>query len=146
MVTLTNDPKKSCSYITTILLALLNECKEWGWICNLKFEAKELANVILLVNKDELSSTNSKLVVEELFKRGWNVEEIVDKLWLRQKNDTDALEKIVDEVLAKSTSQIEEYKSGKENLFWFFVGQCMKASAGKWNPKIFTEIIKKKIG
>jgi aspartyl-tRNA(Asn)/glutamyl-tRNA(Gln) amidotransferase subunit B len=146
MVKLTNDPKKSCSYITTILLALLNECKEWGWICNLKFEAKELANVILFVNKDELSAINSKIVVEELFKRGWKVEEIVDRLWLKQKNDLGDLEKIVDEVLAKSTSQIAEYKAWKENLFWFFVGQCMKASAGKWNPKIFTDIIKKRIG
>lgn len=146
MVKLTNDPKKSCSYITTILLALLNECKDGGWICNLKFDASELAKVISLVNKDELSSTNSKLVVEELFKSWWDAEEIVDKLGLRQKNDTDALEKIVDEVLSNSTSQIAEYKAWKENLFWFFVGQCMKASAGKWNPKMFTDIIKKKIG
>ncbi|NDK08168.1 Asp-tRNA(Asn)/Glu-tRNA(Gln) amidotransferase subunit GatB [Candidatus Gracilibacteria bacterium] len=146
MVKLTNDPKKSCSYITTILLALLNECKDGGGICNLKFDASELAKVISLVNKDELSSTNSKLVVEELFKSGGDAEEIVDKLGLRQKNDTDALEKIVDEVLSNSTSQIAEYKAGKENLFGFFVGQCMKASAGKGNPKMFTDIIKKKIG
>ncbi len=145
MVALTRDPKKSCSYITTILLALLNDCKDGGWLCNLKFEAKELANVISLVNKDELSSTNSKIVVEELFKAWGKADEIVDKLWLRQKNDTDALEKIVDEVLSKLGDQIAEYKEWKENLFWFFVGQCMKASAWKWNPKIFTDIIKKKI-
>lgn len=146
MVKLTNDPKKSCSYITTILLALINECKDWGWICNLKFEAKELANVIKLINNDELSSWNSKKVVEELFKRGGVAEEIVNNMWLRQKNDTEALEKIVDEVLANSTLQIAEYKAWKQNLFGFFVWQCMKASAWKWNPKIFTDIIKKKIG
>ncbi|MDD3302163.1 MAG: Asp-tRNA(Asn)/Glu-tRNA(Gln) amidotransferase subunit GatB [Candidatus Gracilibacteria bacterium] len=146
MVKLTNDPKKSCSYITTILLALLNECKEEGGICNLKFDATELAKVIELVNKNEISSTNSKTIVEELFKRGGKTDEIIDKLGLRQQNNTDELEKIVDDVLSTLGSQIEEYKSGKVNLFGFFVGQCMKASKGKGNPKIFTDIIKNKIG
>lgn len=145
IVNLTWDPKKSCSYITTILLSLLNECKDWTWICNLKFEAKELACVIELVNKNELSSTNSKTVIEELFNKWWKAEEIVDNLWLRQKNDTEALEKIVDEVLQNHPSQVEEYKWWKENLFWFFVWQCMKASKWSGNPKIFTEIIKKKL-
>ncbi len=145
MVSLTWDPKKSCSYITTILLSLLNECKEEWWICNLKFEPKELAKVIELVNKEELSSTNSKIVVEELFKKWWKTEEIVDNLWLRQKNDSEVLEKIVEEVLKNHPNQVEEYKSWKINLFGFFVWQCMKASKWAWNPKLFTEIIKKKI-
>nr|MDD3720300.1 Asp-tRNA(Asn)/Glu-tRNA(Gln) amidotransferase subunit GatB [Candidatus Gracilibacteria bacterium] len=146
MVKLTNDPKKSCSYITTILLAILNDCNDKGGICNLKFKASELAKVIELVNKDELSSTNSKAVIEELFKNGGNTEEIVDKLGLRQKNDLGALEKIVDEVIAKLPTQIADYKSGNQNVFGFFVGQCMKASAGAGNPKIFTELLKKKLG
>jgi aspartyl-tRNA(Asn)/glutamyl-tRNA(Gln) amidotransferase subunit B len=85
------------------------------------------------------------MVVEELFKAWGKAEEIVDRLWLRQKNDLWDLERVVDEVLSKLWDQIAEYKSWKENLFWFFVGQCMKLSAWKWNPKIFTEIIKKKI-
>jgi Asp-tRNA(Asn)/Glu-tRNA(Gln) amidotransferase B subunit len=66
-VELTNDPKKSCSYITTILLAILNESEEINSISELKFDMKQLARVIELVNKDELSSTNSKQVIEELF-------------------------------------------------------------------------------
>jgi Asp-tRNA(Asn)/Glu-tRNA(Gln) amidotransferase B subunit len=66
-VELTNDPKKSCSYITTILLAILNESEEINSISELKFDIKQLARVIELVNKDELSSTNSKQVIEELF-------------------------------------------------------------------------------
>jgi aspartyl-tRNA(Asn)/glutamyl-tRNA(Gln) amidotransferase subunit B len=63
----TNDAKKSCSYITTILLALIKESDEEIKISDLKFEVSQLAKVINLVNKDELSSTNSKLVIEELF-------------------------------------------------------------------------------
>jgi len=67
LIKLTNDPKKSCSYLTTILLALINESEEVSTISDLKFEVKELARVLELVNKDELSSTNSKQVIEELF-------------------------------------------------------------------------------
>ena len=69
----------------------------------------------------------------------------VDSMNLRQTNDTGALEAIVDTVIANNQKQVEEYKSGKETLFGFFVGQCMKASAGQGNPKIFTDILKKKL-
>jgi len=69
----------------------------------------------------------------------------VDSLALRQSNDLGALEAIADAVIAESPNQLAEYKSGKVNLFGFFVGQCMKKSAGQGNPKIFTEILKKKL-
>jgi Asp-tRNA(Asn)/Glu-tRNA(Gln) amidotransferase B subunit len=64
-VKLTQDPKKSCSFVTTVLLALFKETG--GNFSNLKFPAEELAEVIVLTNKDELSSTNAKAVVEELY-------------------------------------------------------------------------------
>jgi aspartyl-tRNA(Asn)/glutamyl-tRNA(Gln) amidotransferase subunit B len=70
LVTLTNDPKKSCSYVTTILLAIIKDSEELNSIEDLKFEVSQLAKVIELVNKDELSSTNSKLVIEELVLNG----------------------------------------------------------------------------
>jgi aspartyl-tRNA(Asn)/glutamyl-tRNA(Gln) amidotransferase subunit B len=70
LIELTKDAKKSCSYITTILLALINESDEIQKINDIKFDIKELAKVINLVNADELSSTNSKQVIEELFNNG----------------------------------------------------------------------------
>ena len=70
MVSLTNDPKKSCSYITSTLLGLIKESEEIDEIEQLKFAPEELAEVIKLVNNDELSSTNSKLVIDELFANG----------------------------------------------------------------------------
>lgn len=146
LVILTNDPKKSCSYITTILLALINESEDIAWVNDLKFDIKELSRVIELVNKDELSSTNSKQVIEELFKNWWETDIIVDENNLRQKNDLWPLEAIVDEVLNTNSKQVEEYKWWNENLFGFFVWQCMKASKWQWNPKIFNELLKKKIG
>ncbi|MCP4523397.1 MAG: Asp-tRNA(Asn)/Glu-tRNA(Gln) amidotransferase subunit GatB [Candidatus Gracilibacteria bacterium] len=145
LVSLTNDPKKSCSYVTTILLALLKESEEMNSVSDLKFEISEMAKVIELVNKDELSSTNSKLVLEELVERGGNADEIVDAKKLRQKNDMGALETIVDEVIANNEKQVADYKGGNENIFGFFVGQCMKTSRGQGNPKIFNELLKKKL-
>jgi aspartyl-tRNA(Asn)/glutamyl-tRNA(Gln) amidotransferase subunit B len=107
--------------------------------------ALEIGNVIKLVNADALSSTNSKLVVEKLVFEWGTAEEWVEKLGLRQSNDTSALEAIVDQVIVDNASQFAEYKSGKEALFGFFVGQAMKASKWQGNPKIFTEILKKKL-
>ena len=115
-------------------------------VADLKFEVSELAQVIKLVNADELSSTNSKQVIEELYNNGWKADIIVDENNLRQKNDLWALEAIVDEVIAEFASQVEDYKSGNENIFWFFVGQCMKKSRGQWNPKVFNQMLKKKLG
>lgn len=146
LVELTDDPKKSCTYITTVLLALMNESDEEVTLSDLKFHIEELAKVILLVNKDELSSTNSKQVVEELFHNGWEADVIIDENNLRQKNDLWALEQMVDEVIANHETQVADYKSWNTNIFWFFVWQCMKASKWQWNPKIFNEMLKKKLG
>jgi aspartyl-tRNA(Asn)/glutamyl-tRNA(Gln) amidotransferase subunit B len=104
-----------------------------------------LAEVIKLVNNDELSSTNSKEVIEELFNNGGKANEIVDAKGLRQSNDMGALEAIVDEVIANNEAQVADYKGGNERIFGFFVGQCMKASKGQGNPKIFTELLKGKL-
>jgi aspartyl-tRNA(Asn)/glutamyl-tRNA(Gln) amidotransferase subunit B len=145
LVELTNDPKKSCSYMTTILLAMINESEEINSVDELKFDIKELAKVIELVNKDELSSTNSKQVIEELFNNGWKTDIIVDENNLRQKNDLWALESVVDDVLSNNIKQVEDYKWWNVNIFGFFVGQCMKASKWQGNPKIFNELLKKKL-
>jgi len=145
LVSLTQDPKKSCSYITSVLLWLINESAQDTNINNLQFDISQLASVIHLINNDELSSTNAKQVIEILFETGWSADEIVDKNNLRQKNDMCALEEIVKNVIAWNPQQIEDYKSGNERIFWFLVGQCMKASKGQWNPKVFTKILQEKL-
>ena len=145
LVKISGDPKKSCSYITTVLFAIFESAPEKITLADTKAETREFAEVIKMVNADEISSTNSKIVMEKLVFEGGNAREWTEKLGLKQSNDTGALEAIVDEVLAQNASQVEEYKGGKENLFGFFVGQCMKASKGQGNPKMFTEILKKKL-
>ena len=145
LVNISGDPKKSCSYITTVLFAIFESAPEKITLADVKAETREFAEVIKMVNADEISSTNSKIVMEKLVFEGGNAWEWTEKLGLKQSNDTGALEAIVDEVLVQNASQVEEYKGGKENLFGFFVGQCMKASKGQGNPKMFTEILKKKL-
>lgn len=146
LVALTKDAAKSNSYVTSVLLALMKEDEEVNTFSNLRFEISELAEVIALVNKDELSSTNAKLVIEELFANGGKASVIVDKKWLRQTNDLGALEAVVDKVIESNTTQVADYKWGNERIFGFLVGQCMKASAWAWNPKIFNDILKNKLG
>lgn len=145
LVDLTKDPKKSCSIITSLLLALINESELVKNIADIKFEISELARVIELINSDELSSTNAKLVIEELFTSGWNADEIVDNKNLRQKNDMWALESIVDDVISTNPGQVSDYKWGNERIFGFLVGQCMKASKWQWNPKVFNQLLKNKL-
>lgn len=145
LVTLTWDPKKSCSYITTVLFAIFEWHTDKMGLRDIKAGTQEIAEVIKMVNADELSSTNSKTVIEKLVFEWGTARDWVDKLGVKQTNDTGALEAIVDAVIAENAGQVTEYKSGKEALFGFFVGQCMKKSAGQWNPKIFTDILKKKL-
>jgi aspartyl-tRNA(Asn)/glutamyl-tRNA(Gln) amidotransferase subunit B len=89
----------------------MNESEDTKNISDLKFDIKELAKVIDLVNHDELSSTNSKQVVEELFKNGGEADIVVDENNLRQKNDISSLEAIVEQVLKEFVKQVEEYKA-----------------------------------
>lgn len=140
-----NDPKKACAYITTAILALAKE-ENISNIFDTKIKAEELAEVIKMVNADELSSTNAKVVIEELFRNWGNARSIAESKNLIQKNDLWALESIVDKVISENAKQVEDYKNWNVNIFGFLVGQCMKASAWSWNPKIFNEILKKKLG
>jgi aspartyl-tRNA(Asn)/glutamyl-tRNA(Gln) amidotransferase subunit B len=76
---------------------------------------------------------------------GIDVDSIIEAKGLRQVSDTGALEKIIDEILAKNPAQAAEYRSGKEKLFGFFVGQAMKATQGKANPQQLNELLKRKL-
>lgn len=111
LVKYTNDPKKSCSYITTVLFAIFESQAEKMSLADIKAEVSEIAEVINMVNRDELSSTNSKIVIEKLVFEGGKATEWTEKLGLKQTNDTAMLEGIVDEVLQNNSSQVEEYKN-----------------------------------
>ena len=71
---------------------------------------------------------------------------IVEKKGLIQVSDESAIEKVIDEILANNQGQVEQYKSGKQQVFGFFVGQIMKAMKGKANPKVVNEVLRRKLG
>ncbi len=146
LLNFTKDPARSCSYITTILLALIKESEDINSVKELRFDIEQLAKVIKYVKNDELSSTNSKQVIEELFNNWGKTDIIIEENNLRQKNDLWTLETIVEEVIKNNSKQVDDYKWGNERIFGFFIWQCMKVSKWQWNPKIFWKILKDKLG
>ena len=70
---------------------------------------------------------------------------IVEEKGLKQESDPKELEKLIEQVVKDNPEKVKEFKSGKEKLFGFFVGQAMKASGGKANPKLVNDILKKKL-
>ena len=80
-----------------------------------------------------------------MFATGKSAPEVIADKGFEQVSDADAIGKIVDEVIAASQANVEAYRAGNEKLFGFFVGQVMKASQGKANPKVVNEILKAKL-
>jgi aspartyl-tRNA(Asn)/glutamyl-tRNA(Gln) amidotransferase subunit B len=106
----------------------------------------QLRDLILMIMRGELSSRAAKDLLPLLLSdKTLDTKKIAEEKGLIQKNDIEALTIIVDEVLLDSPSQIADYKAGKEQMFMYFVGQCMKKSKGAGNPSLFQEIIKKKL-
>ena len=106
---------------------------------------KALAGLLMLKRKGEISGPIAKALLEEMFQTGQSAEEIVKAKGLTQVSDEGALEKIIDEVMTKNPAQLTQYRSGKEAVFGFFVGQVMKASDGMANPAKVNELLKRKL-
>jgi len=104
-----------------------------------------LTDMLRLVEKGTISGKIAKTVFDEMYKTGKEPAKIVEEKGLVQVTDTAAIEKIIDEVLAAEAGQVEAYRSGKDKLFGFFVGQVMKASKGKANPAMVNELLLKKL-
>jgi aspartyl-tRNA(Asn)/glutamyl-tRNA(Gln) amidotransferase subunit B len=98
-----------------------------------------------LLAADTISSKQAKEVLVKLVQAGGTPGELVKELGLEQVSDLDALEQIVDEILAANPQKVEEYRSGKTGLLGFFVGQAMRATQGQGNPKLINEVITKKL-
>ncbi len=105
----------------------------------------EIAELSALKLKGGVSGSMVKVILEERLKTGHSATEIIKEKGLTQVSDEGALEKIIDEVIAKNQSQFAQYKSGKEAVFGFFVGQVMKSSGGKANPGKVNEMLKRKL-
>ncbi|HMT07020.1 MAG TPA: Asp-tRNA(Asn)/Glu-tRNA(Gln) amidotransferase subunit GatB [Pyrinomonadaceae bacterium] len=107
--------------------------------------AEDLAELIATVESGKISNTQAKEVMAEMFATGKPAAEVISEKGFEQVSDTGAIEAIIDEVIANNAGQVEAYRSGKDALFGFFVGQVMKASQGKANPKVVNELLKVKL-
>ena len=106
----------------------------------------EAGELIRLTADGTLSGTLAKQVFEIMLETGEDPAAIVEARGLRQTSDTGAIDKAIADVLAANPDKLAEYRSGKDKLFGFFVGQTMKAMAGKANPQVVNELLKKALG
>lgn len=123
------------------LFALLN--KNGKNITESNISPEHLGELVMLIKTDVISGKIAKEVLEIM----WNTQKspsiIVDESSMRQITSTDAIEESLREVLSENQDKVFEYKNGKEKLFGFFIGQAMKKTEGKANPKILNDILKK---
>lgn len=102
----------------------------------------QVASLAKLLASDAISSNQAHEVFEAMAESGDDPDKIVDERGMRQVSDAGALQPIVDEVLAACADQAQQYRDGNQKVIGFLVGQCMKASRGKGNPKLFNELLR----
>ena len=138
-----SDVKLATNWITGELFALLNN--KSIEITESPITSENLAKLINLIKDGTISGKIAKTVFEIMADSGKDPKKIVEEKGLKQQSDPKELEKIIDKVISDNPKNVEAYKSGKDKLFGFFVGQVMKQSNGKANPQVVNEILKKKL-
>jgi aspartyl-tRNA(Asn)/glutamyl-tRNA(Gln) amidotransferase subunit B len=137
------DGKLAANWVTGELFGALN--KMGKGIEDSPVSAEALGELVGLISDQTISGRIAKDVFEEMLKSGKSAATIVEEKGLKQVTDTGAIEKAIDEILAKNADKVAEYKSGKDKLFGFFVGQVMKSTGGKANPAMLNDLLKKKL-
>ena len=137
------DVKMATNWITGELFAVLND-KNLE-ISDSPVSAKNLAKLINLIKDGIISGKIAKTVFEQMINGNEDPQKIVDEKGLQQESDPKALEELINKVIKNNTDKVSEYKSGKQKLFGFFVGQVMKESKGKGNPQLINKILKEKL-
>ena len=138
-----SDVKLATNWITGELFALLNE-KNLE-ISKSPISSKNLSKLINLIKNGTISGKIAKTVFELMIESDKDADAIVNEKGLKQESDPKELEKLIDNIIKDNQDKVNEYKSGKDKLFGFFVGQAMKVSGGKANPKLINEILKDKL-
>ncbi len=122
---------------------LLRELKERDQTMDdVKIKPSQLAELIQIIDDGTISGKIAKQVFPEMYETGKDPKAIVEEKGLVQISDEGAITKLLQEVLDKNPSQVEEYRGGKQKLYGFFVGQAMKATQGKANPAILNKVLK----
>jgi len=133
--------KQVSNWVMGALSALLNA--QGKTVRQSPISPENLAGLLELIDKGIISGKIAKTVFEEMAQSGKTPEEVVEEKGLVQLTDVSAIEKVVTDVLARSQTEVEAYKNGKTKLLGYFVGQVMKETKGKANPKIVNDLLKK---
>jgi aspartyl-tRNA(Asn)/glutamyl-tRNA(Gln) amidotransferase subunit B len=138
------EPKLAANWVMGELAAALN--KENLDITSGRLPAPQLAGLLKRLADQTISGKIAKEVFEAMWADGTSADAVIEAKGLRQITDTGAIERVIEDVLAKNPGQLADYRAGKDKLFGFFVGQVMKATGGKANPAQLNELLRKKLG
>ena len=139
------SPSRRANWVVAELFGALNRRGE-SIDRHARSRPSEAAELLKLVADGTISGTIAKQVFEIMLETGEAPSQIVEERGLKQTSDTGAIDAEIDKMLAANADKVEQYKAGKEALFGFFVGQTMKAMAGKANPQVVNERLRAKLG
>jgi len=137
------NPRVSANFILSELLRELNNAGKSA--IDSPVSAENLAKLIKTLDTGKINNNQAKEVLTEMFAGGKAASDVIAEKGFEQISDAGAIEQLVDEIIATNQNQVAAYRSGNDKLFGFFVGQTMKASGGKANPKVVNEILKTKL-
>ncbi|MGI8495328.1 MAG: Asp-tRNA(Asn)/Glu-tRNA(Gln) amidotransferase subunit GatB, partial [Pyrinomonadaceae bacterium] len=138
-----NNPRVSANFILSELLRELNNAGKTAK--DSPVSAENLGALIKTLDGGKINNNQAKEVLVEMFASGKDSASVIAEKGFEQISDSAEIEKIIDEIIEKNQNQVAAYRGGNEKLFGFFVGQTMKASGGKANPKIVNEILRAKL-
>ncbi len=138
-----SNAKLCANWVMGELSALLN--KDQIEIQNSPVSAPDLSLLVSRIGDDTISGKTAKDVFKAMWSGEGSADEIITAKGLKQMSDTGEIESIVDEIIANNAPQVAQFKSGNEKILGFFVGQIMKATGGKANPKIINQLLRKKL-
>ncbi|MFC1497458.1 Asp-tRNA(Asn)/Glu-tRNA(Gln) amidotransferase subunit GatB [Verrucomicrobiota bacterium] len=140
---LSSNPKAVSNWIMTEMMRLLSE--KGIKISEVPISPEELSELVKLVDDNTLNSTSAKQVFTIMFDKGGDPKQIISEKGLSQVSDHDSIEEFVDKAMTDNPKSVEDYRSGKKTAAKFLVGQVMRMSKGKANPRLVVELLEKKL-
>jgi aspartyl-tRNA(Asn)/glutamyl-tRNA(Gln) amidotransferase subunit B len=137
------DGKLVSNWLTTELFGYLN--KKNLSLKNSPITPSQLGQLVGLISDGTISGRIAKDVFVEMFEKGQDASVIIEKKNMKQNSNINEIEMMIEKIIEQNADKVIEYKNGKDKLFGFFVGQVMKESGGKANPKIVNQILKEKL-
>jgi aspartyl-tRNA(Asn)/glutamyl-tRNA(Gln) amidotransferase subunit B len=137
------DAKLAANWVMGDYSAALN--KDGLEVAASRLSAVQLGGLLARIGDDTISGKLAKEVFEVMWADGSDADAVIEARGLRQITDSGAIEAVIDGIMAANPKQLADYRSGKDKLFGFFVGQAMKATGGTANPTLLNDLLKKKL-